>query len=72
MYLFFCLNFFFLLAKGLTAALTLPRADEGDAAEAELFCRLSIFTESGFSAAAVSTCGGIPGDLEQTETSKIH
>lgn len=53
----------------------LPRADGGDAAEAELSCLLNIFTteESGFGAAASRiTSGGIPGELEQMETSEIH
>lgn len=53
----------------------LPCAEGGDAAEAELFCLLNIFPkeELGFGAAASRiTCGGIPGELEQMETSKIH
>lgn len=65
-YLFLCLNLFFLLAHGLSAVLTLPCADEGDAAAAELFCLVNIFSEPGFGAAASPTCGGIP-ELQQMD-----
>lgn len=74
-YLLFCFNFFFLLAHGFTAVLTLPCPEERDAAEAELFRAPNIFreVESGLDAAAtLPPRSGFPGELEQRGAFKIH
>lgn len=75
-YLVFCLNFSFLLAHGWAAILTL----ESDG-EAQLLCLLNTFGVAAFGLGAAAfwippfqcpTCGGIPGELEQMETTESN